>query len=271
MQLTGHINEDQVMALYLGELTGDEEQRIRWHVSDCPGCNREFSLYREIFSGVETLVKQMGGSRSQILRAAIKSKMRQKQIYYHVMQHPLTGPLMVAVTDHGVCLIHFSDKSSFEIEEILRERQPDAWIKRDQLLTAAIIQELQLYLQRKLSRFTIPIDWRFVKSDFQRQVLQMTYRIPYGQVYTYSEIAKKLGKPKSARAVGQALGENPIPIVIPCHRVIASGGKLGGYSGRPGEEGLNLKRLLLELEGVRWLGKGRHLTRQLNLFNDWIG
>jgi methylated-DNA-[protein]-cysteine S-methyltransferase len=275
MQLIGHINEDQVMALYLGELSGDEEQRMHRHVSDCPGCNREFSLYREILGGVETLVKQMGGSRAHLLRVAIQNKMREKQIYYDFVQHPLTGPMMAAVTAQGVCMIQFTDKTPFEIEELLRDRQPEAWIKRDALLTAAIREELQLYLQRKLSRFTIPIDWRFVTSAFQRQVLQLTSRIPYGQVYTYGELAKKIGKPKAAQAVGQALGANPIPIVVPCHRVLASPasgrGKLGGYSGRPGEAGLHLKRRLLQLEGVRWPSPGKQLTRQMEMFADWIG
>jgi len=266
MQLVGHINEDQVMALYLGDLTGDEERRLHRHVSDCPGCHRQFSLYREILGGVETLVRQMGGGRAEALRATIKNKMREKQIYYEFMQHPLTGLMMAAVTNRGVCMVQFTGKAPFEIEEMLRRRQPEVWIKRDQLMTAAIIQELQLYLQRKLNRFTLPIDWRFVAGDFQRQVLQLTSRIPYGQIYTYGEIAKKLGKPKSSQAVGQALGANPIPILIPCHRVVASGGKLGGFSGRADEEGLNLKRRLLQLEGVRWSDKGKQLTRQVELF-----
>jgi methylated-DNA-[protein]-cysteine S-methyltransferase len=270
MQLVGHINEDQVMALYLGELTRDEEQRMHCHVSDCPGCNREFSLYREILGGVETLVRQMGGRQAELLRAAIKSKMREKQIYYEFLHHPLTGPLMAAVTNRGVCMIQFTDKTPFEIEEMLRQRQPETWIKRDQLMTAAIRQELQLYLQRKLNRFTIPPDWRFVAGDFQRQVLQLTSRIPYGQVYTYGEIAKKLGKPKASQAVGQALGANPIPLLVPCHRVVASGGKLGGFSGRAGKDGLSLKKRLLQLEGVRWSNKGEQLTRQIELFADRI-
>ena len=75
---------------------------------------------------------------------------------------------------------------------------------------------------------------------------------------TYGEVAEKLGNPKSSRAVGQALGANPIPIVIPCHRVIARDGKLGGFSA-----GVNMKRRLLELEGVRW----PNVTRQLDLFS----
>jgi len=266
MQLVGHINEDQVMALYLGELTRDEEQRLNHHVSDCPNCRREFSLYHEILGGVETLVQQMGGRHAELLRASIKNKMRGKQIYYEFMQHPLTGPLMVAVTNQGVCMMEFTDRSPFEIEELLKKRQPEAWVKRDQLMTAAIRQELQLYLQRKLSRFTIPLDWRFVAGAFQQQVLKITSRIPYGQVYTYGEIAKKIGRPKSSQAVGQALGANPIPLLIPCHRVVASGGKIGGFSGRPGEAGVNLKRKLLQLEGVRWSNRGKQLTRQLELF-----
>lgn len=266
MQLVGHINEDQMMALYLGELTRDEEQRLQHHVADCPGCNRQFSLYREVLGGVETLVKEMGGRHAELLRTSIKNKMRAKQIYYEILQHPLTGPLVVAVTNIGVCMLEFADKSPFEIEEQLKKRQPEAWIKRDQLMTAAIRQEVQLYLQRKLSRFTIPIDWRLITGEFQRQVLKITSRIPYGQVYTYGEIAKKIGKPKSSQAVGQALGANPIPILIPCHRVVASGGKLGGFSGRAGEEGVNLKKKLLQLEGVRWADQGKHLTRQLELF-----
>ncbi|MDZ7359349.1 MAG: methylated-DNA--[protein]-cysteine S-methyltransferase [candidate division KSB1 bacterium] len=266
MQLVGHINEDQVMALYLGELTRDEEQRLHRHVSDCPGCLREFSLYREILGGVETLVKQMGGQHAELLRAAIKSKMRDKQIYYEFLHHPLVGTMMVAVTSLGVCKTEFTDKTPFEVEEFLKARQPGAWVRRDQLMTAAIRQELQLYFQRKLSRFTIPIDWRFVTSDFQRSVLQLASRIPYGQVYTYGELAQKLGKPKASQAVGQALGANPIPLLIPCHRVVASSGKLGGFSGRPGEEGLLLKRHLLQHEGVRWTANGKQLTRQMELF-----
>jgi len=270
MQLLGHINEDQVMALYLGELTRDEEQRLHHHVSDCPGCNREFTLYREILGGVETLVQQMGGRHAEILRASIKSKMRAKQIYYEFIQHPVIGALMVAVTNQGVCMAQFTDHSPFEIEEMLKKRQPEAWIKRDQLMTAAIRQELQSYLQRKLNRFTIPIDWRFVMGDFQQQVLKITSRIPYGQVYTYGEIAKKIGKPKASQAVGQALGANPIPILIPCHRVVASGGKLGGFSGRQGEAGVQLKKKLLQLEGVRWSNNGEKLTRQMELFAGTI-
>jgi len=82
-------------------------------------------------------------------------------------------------------------------------------------------------------------------TPFQREVLEMTSAIPYGQVETYTSLAVRLDRPGAVRAVGQALGRNPVPIIIPCHRVLRSNGSLGGFSG-----GLDWKRRLLELEGV---------------------
>ena len=258
MQLTGHLNEDQVMALYLGNLSSEEEQRLHRHVSDCATCHREFGLYREMFSGVETLVQELGGAaRGPLLRAAIQQQLRRRQIYYDLLHHPLSGPLWVAASVKGVCLIQFSDRTPFEIEERLRQLQPEAWIVRDRQATAGVAEELRQYLQRRRDHFSLAIDWRFIPRGFQRQVLEFVSKIPYGQVYTYGEIAAILQQPKSARAVGQALGNNPIPLVIPCHRVVAAGGRLGGFAA-----GTNVKRRLLELEGVRW----PNFSRQMDLF-----
>ncbi len=258
MQLTGHINEDQVMALYLGNLSSEEEQRLNRHVSDCSTCRREFSLYREMLTGVETLAKEMGGPKhAPLLRTAIRQQMRGRQIFYDLLFHPLVGPLWVASSIKGVCLVNFSDHTPFEIEENLRQLQPEAWLVRDRQATATLVEELREYLQRRRNHFSVPIDWRFAPAGFQRQVLEFVSRIPYGQVYTYGEVAEILQQPKAARAVGQALGSNPIPLVIPCHRVVAAGGKLGGFSA-----GTNIKRRLLELEGVRW----PNFSRQVDLF-----
>ncbi|HBY09431.1 MAG TPA: [Fe-S]-binding protein [Chloroflexi bacterium] len=112
--------------------------------------------------------------------------------------------------------------------------------------TAAAILQVQEYLEGQRTRFDLPTDLS-VLTDFQRQVLNATQQIPRGRIATYMDIALKIGKPKAVRAVGQALGRNPIPIVIPCHRVIASDGSLGGYSGGGG---LETKGKLLKLEGV---------------------
>lgn len=261
MQLTGHINEDVVMALYLGNVPGEEKQRIYHHVNECSGCMREFDLYRQVLSGVETLVQEMGGTqRAGRLRAAIQGRLRQRQIFYDLFYHTLTGPLWVAATTSGVCTVQFSEHTPFEIEELLRAQQPEAWIVREKSALSKIITELREYFQRRRERFSIPIDWRFVPEGFKRQALQMASKIPYGQVYTYGELAERLGNPKAVRAVGQALGANPVPIIVPCHRVIAAGGKLGGFSAGP-----KIKRRLLELEGVRW----PNVSRQMDLFARW--
>jgi len=118
--------------------------------------------------------------------------------------------------------------------------------RRDRAAVRPYARQLREYLAGHRRKFTLPIDWRRM-SPFQRQVLKATARIPYGQTKTYGEIADQAGHPSAARAVGQALGSNPLPLVIPCHRVLGTGGSLGGYSA-PG--GVDLKRRLLQLEGA---------------------
>jgi len=111
------------------------------------------------------------------------------------------------------------------------------------MIVRQLIKELDAYFSGDLKQFSIAIDWEQF-SDFQREVLSLSARIPYGEVWTYGELARKLGKPKAARAVGNALGSNPLLILIPCHRVIGSDRRLHGYAG-----GSDAKAFLLRLEG----------------------
>jgi methylated-DNA-[protein]-cysteine S-methyltransferase len=106
-------------------------------------------------------------------------------------------------------------------------------------------RELEEYFEGRRDHFDVDIDWSLTTGPFTRKVLQATARIPFGEVSTYSRIAAKAGSPRGARAAGNALGSNPIPIVVPCHRVLHGDGGLGGYTG-----GLDRKVLLLTLEGV---------------------
>ncbi|MFQ5702664.1 MAG: methylated-DNA--[protein]-cysteine S-methyltransferase [Gemmatimonadales bacterium] len=106
-----------------------------------------------------------------------------------------------------------------------------------------VARELREYLAGKRTDFTFPI--RLEGSAFERKVWKALRRIPYGETWTYGEVAQAIGNPKAARAVGSANGRNPVPLVVPCHRVVAAGGKLGGFGG-----GLPLKRKLLALESV---------------------
>ena len=110
--------------------------------------------------------------------------------------------------------------------------------------TDGVRRELQEYFERERTRFDLRIDRRLM-GTFAKQVLAATSRVPFGRTTTYGELAERIGHPRAARAVGTALGSNPVPVVVPCHRVLRAGGALGGYGG-----GLPRKELLLELEGI---------------------
>jgi methylated-DNA-[protein]-cysteine S-methyltransferase len=105
-------------------------------------------------------------------------------------------------------------------------------------------RELDEYFEAKRKEFETPVDWSLV-TGFNSKVLHATARIPYGSVSTYKDMARTAGSPRAARAAGNALHNNPIPIVVPCHRVLHSGGGLGGYGG-----GLDMKESLLKMEGA---------------------
>ena len=106
------------------------------------------------------------------------------------------------------------------------------------------MRQVREYLARERTDFDLPLDLE-AATDFQREVYHELLQVPHGRLVTYGSLAEALGKPESAQAVGQAVGANPIPIVIPCHRVVAADGKLGGYSG-----GLEVKVALLSVENV---------------------
>ena len=131
-----------------------------------------------------------------------------------------------------------------EFGPLPRDRHTDApedW--PDHLREA--VEQLEAYFAKERTDFDLPLDFSGVQSDFQREVYDRLLEVAHGHVVSYGQIAKDLGKPDQARAVGQAVGANPIPIVVPCHRVIASDGRLTGFSG-----GLHAKVALLKLEGI---------------------
>lgn len=159
------------------------------------------------------------------------------------MDSPI-GELMVAVTPRGLACIAFEGDAYRDgvLGRIARTISPR--ILPSSKSTDAWRRELAEYFAAKRTTFDLRVDRRLIHG-IARDVLVQTSRIGFGQTKTYGEIAKKIGHPTAARAVGRALGSNPIPIVIPCHRVIGASGKLTGYAG-----GLDRKMRLLELEGV---------------------
>lgn len=161
-------------------------------------------------------------------------------VSYARVDSPL-GPLTVAGTRRGLLRVAFAEETLVleGIAERLSPRIVEAPARLD-----SVRRELEEYFAGARRDFATPLDWSLIEG-FSRRVLRATAAIPYGGVRSYGEVAGAAGSPRGSRAAGNALGSNPIPIVIPCHRVLRSGGVLGGYAGGP-----ERKRRLLELEGA---------------------
>jgi methylated-DNA-[protein]-cysteine S-methyltransferase len=152
------------------------------------------------------------------------------------------GRLLVAVTPRGLARVAFeSEDRDRVLAEIARRLSPR--ILESAAVTDDARRELEEFFAGDRTRFGLKVDRRLIRG-IARDVLRATSRIPYGELSTYGGVAREIGRPTAARAVGRALGSNPIPVVIPCHRVIGAGGALTGYAG-----GLERKVALLELEG----------------------
>lgn len=162
-------------------------------------------------------------------------------VAYAAVDSPL-GPLIAASTRKGLVCLHYGEDDA-TLEELAMKISPRVLHAPERL--DDIRRELDEYFAGARTRFDFKIDWQLM-GPFQQRVLKATYRIPFGKVATYRDVATKAGTPAGSRAAGNALGANPIPIVVPCHRVVRTGGGLGGYTG-----GLDRKEFLLELEGVK--------------------
>lgn len=160
---------------------------------------------------------------------------------------PLGGILLAAKPASGICLLHFfgSAESSLEKgEAVIRKTWPHALLDLNPRATLLHMAKdaILRYFVDATPLPPLPLDVE-IGTPFQRKVWEALTSIPFSEKRTYLQIAEGIGKPRSARAIGQACGRNPIPLIIPCHRVVASGGGLGGYSG-----GLQIKQFLLEVE-----------------------
>jgi len=162
-------------------------------------------------------------------------------VAYDLVDTPI-GTLLVAGTERGLCRIAFDPEPEREVDllarafglRVLRSRRPIDPARR----------ELDEYFEGKRQRFDLAVDIALL-ADFNRRVLRELARVPYGEVVTYGELAARAARPRAARAVGTVMNRNPLPIVLPCHRVIGANGKLVGYGG-----GLERKEQLLRLEGA---------------------
>jgi methylated-DNA-[protein]-cysteine S-methyltransferase len=151
------------------------------------------------------------------------------------------GPVFVAISNNGLFDVAFGITNQVRYVARLGTRVERAL--PDQRAVSGVLDQLDSYFSGNITRFSIPLDLR-VSSDFTYRVLRNASLIPFGQTISYGEMAKLIASPRASRAVGGALGRNPIPIVVPCHRVVAGDGRIGGFTG-----GLTIKKALLRLEG----------------------
>jgi methylated-DNA-[protein]-cysteine S-methyltransferase len=153
------------------------------------------------------------------------------------------GTLLLARTPKGLVRVGLPNQDADELLVDLATRVSPRLLEAPPALDE-VRRELDLYFEGRLTEFDLPLDWQ-LSRDFRRRVLRAIARIPYGQTRSYTQMATSAGNERAVRAAGTACGSNPIPVVVPCHRVLRSGGALGGYGG-----GLPMKESLLRLEGV---------------------
>ncbi len=164
-------------------------------------------------------------------------------IYVGELNGTPLGNLCLAASDFGLVAVEWTESQSEFDAFLTRLNRP---VIPNERKIKPYARELAEYLEGKRTAFTIPIDWTIFRP-FQREALQAVFRIPYGETRTYAEIAAQINRPLAWRAVGRANATNPMPLVIPCHRVIGADGKFHGYGGG---EGLPTKEWLLKMEGA---------------------
>ena len=167
-------------------------------------------------------------------------------VSYAIDDFPV-GRLLLAATPQGLVRLAYLDHSDEDavLAHLATHVSPRILASAGPLDEPR--RELEEYFSGARRQFDMPLDWRLVRG-FGRRVLEATARVPFGSVTTYKQMATEAGSPRASRAAGNALGANPIPIIVPCHRVLHATGGLGGYTG-----GLDRKRLLLGLEGQQTL------------------
>lgn len=152
------------------------------------------------------------------------------------------GEMIACATDKGICLLEFNNRKNIEGQFQKTEKElNNIIVEEDNIHFDLLKKELAAYFKRELNQFTVPLD--LIGTEFQKKVWQALLTIPYGKTVSYLQQSEAMGNPLSIRAVANANGMNKIAIIVPCHRVIGSNGKLTGYAG-----GLEKKRWLLNME-----------------------
>jgi methylated-DNA-[protein]-cysteine S-methyltransferase len=256
--------EPDLIAAATGEATPPAVERVDAHVAACPTCRDDFAHYRAIDVAVGALrstAPPAGDAEAARRRLVARlADLRTRLVSYRVFPSPL-GPILIARSEHGVALVEYLGRDGAAGSRLFRMAGVEP--QEDGADLGRLHGELLEYLAGERRRLDWPLDLRAARSDFERAVLQATAAVPYGAVASYSGIAGDLGKPRAVRAVAQALRHNPLPIVVPCHRIVGSGGDLVGYAGSR----VGLKEQLLAVEGVPTLPGHRARLARRSLYH----
>lgn len=165
-------------------------------------------------------------------------------IYYDQLQYD-NYSFLVAVSHKGLVYVDILGDTLDNVQAYFAKYGEEVTFSRDQSVTAPYLTELKEYLAGKRKTFEQPVDFGKRGTVFQQAVWQELLKVPFGESSTYSVLGERIGKPQATRAIGTAVGKNPIPIIVPCHRILRKDGGIGGYAG-----GLPLKYSLLAIEGI---------------------
>jgi len=255
---TCHEIERDLVAVAAGEAAPVAARVVEGHLAVCRGCRDELERYR-VLEGMMTDLRRapLPGADPALSRAELESRLadiRARMVAYGIFSSPL-GKILIARSELGISLVEYLESESAARSHLARLAGGE--MREDKAGVETVYHELLEYLDHRRTRLDWPLDLRWARSDFQRRVLTATAELPYGAVTSYAGIAQRIGTPSAVRAVAQALRRNPVPIVIPCHRVIGNGGDLTGYAGNK----ISLKRTLLSLEGVPMAVRARKIER----------
>jgi methylated-DNA-[protein]-cysteine S-methyltransferase len=261
---------DAMPAHLVGDLTPPEDDWLLAHTTECNYCRNVLDRYHRVDDMLDRLQTYLEphsvpppfrppdpirtAERGRV--AAPGRPVAPRRAAYGTLESPV-GLLRVAVSDAGVCEIGFANN---ENEAEFRARLAGRGFAPEPCLECAlgpeavarVTRQLDEYFGGRRDRFDLPLDFAGV-SPFTRSVLTATTAVPFGHLATYRDIAARIGAPSATRAVGNALGRNPIPVIVPCHRIVRSDATLGGYTG-----GLGIKQRLLAIEGIAPPSLGLH-------------
>ncbi|MCC6313954.1 MAG: methylated-DNA--[protein]-cysteine S-methyltransferase [Thermomicrobiales bacterium] len=231
-------------ARVLGELDRDDAAWLRQHAAGCAFCARESRAFESVCIALDEVMDEHAAA-----PPPLRLPNAAPPAWLTEVESPL-GPLRLAVSAAGLCEIAFAASDSAEQTWRELEARGYAPAALDAAPSAARVtlqqaaRELAEYFAGDRRRFDVPLDLSGV-TPFTRSVLAATEEVGFGRLDTYRGIAVRIGKPGAVRAVGNALGRNPLPVIVPCHRIVRTDASLGGYTG-----GLGIKQHLLALEGA---------------------